>query len=116
MATLSAVTFDCSHALDQATFWAGVLDWDVAPDGTAEFALAGGPKRPTDAPSMMFFQVPEPKVAKNRNHVDVHTSVAPFVRARRVLGRAAAPMRRGARSGTLATLERCAVPVRRGLG
>ena len=73
MATLSAVTFDCSDALAQATFWAAVMDWDVAPGGSDEFAMIGGPKRPADAPSMMFFRVDEPKVAKNRNHMDLHT-------------------------------------------
>ena len=74
MPTLSAVTFDCSDALAQATFWAAVMRWDVGPGSTADFAMAGGPSRQVGAPSMLFLRVPEPKVAKNRNHVDLHTS------------------------------------------
>lgn len=49
------------------------MQWDVAPDGSPDFAMAGGPNRPAGAPSMMFFSVPEPKTAKNRNHLDLHT-------------------------------------------
>jgi predicted enzyme related to lactoylglutathione lyase len=74
MVILSAVTFDCADALAQATFWAAVMRWDVAPGATTDVAMVGGPNRPTGAPSMLFFGVPEPKVAKNRNHVDLHTA------------------------------------------
>ncbi len=73
MATLGAVTFDCVNALHQARFWAAALEWDVAPDAGEHFAVIGGPRRPPDAPNLLFLQVPEGKVAKNRNHVDLHT-------------------------------------------
>lgn len=73
MATLGAVTFDSNNALQQATFWAAALGWDVAPDGSEQFAVIGGPRRPPNAPNLLFLKVDEPKVAKNRNHIDLHT-------------------------------------------
>lgn len=74
MPSLSAVTFDCADALRLAEFWAAALRWDVGPGATAAFASVGGPNRPNGAPALLFFAVDEPKVAKNRNHVDLHTS------------------------------------------
>lgn len=46
MAVVHAMTFDCSDALAQATFWAAMLNWDVAPDGNEDVAMVGGPRRP----------------------------------------------------------------------
>lgn len=69
--TMSTVTFDCADAAPVARFWAEALGWDVAPDSSAEIAAVGGPRRPRDAPSLLFVQVPEGKAAKNRVHLDL---------------------------------------------
>lgn len=70
---MSTITVDCSDAGALARFWAGALGWDVAPGASPEFAAVGGPRRPPDAPSLMFVRVPEPKAAKNRWHLDLDT-------------------------------------------
>ncbi|MGD9704703.1 MAG: VOC family protein [Acidimicrobiia bacterium] len=71
--TIGAVTFDAHDAAAQAAFWAEALGWNVGPDSTAELAVVGGPNRPPNAPNLLFLQVPERKIAKNRNHLDLHT-------------------------------------------
>ena len=69
--TMSRVTVDCADAARVARFWADVLGWDVAPGPSAELAAVGGPRRPPDAPSLLFVRVPEPKAGKNRWHLDL---------------------------------------------
>jgi predicted enzyme related to lactoylglutathione lyase len=70
MATvIKAVSFDCADAMVTARFWAAVLGSDVDEDSTpakayVEAAGWGGP-------NMWFNQVPEPKTAKNRLHLDL---------------------------------------------
>lgn len=71
MAEMATLTFDALDARRLAEFWAAVFGWDFHPDATAEFAMVGGPRRPHNAPSLMFIQVPEDKVAKNRMHLDL---------------------------------------------
>ena len=72
--TISTITVDCSDAAALARFWAGALGWDVAPGASADFAAVGGPRRPADAPSLMFCRVPEPKAVKNRWHLDLEAA------------------------------------------
>ena len=52
--TMSTVTVDCADAARVARFWADALGWDVAPGPSAEVAAVGGPRRPSDAPSLLF--------------------------------------------------------------
>jgi Glyoxalase-like domain len=66
---IKSVTFDCQQALRVATFWAGALGSNVDEDSTADRAWVepagwGGP-------SLWFVRVPEPKIAKNRQHFDL---------------------------------------------
>jgi len=66
---IKSVTFDCHDPLRVAAFWAGALGSDVDEDSTPERAWVepagwGGP-------SLWFQQVPEGKVAKNRQHFDL---------------------------------------------
>lgn len=86
MATLRDIVIDCAHPAPLARFWAQVLDgYEVAPydeDETARLRSLGI-EDVEDDPSVLvqpvtgsgvrfwFQRVPEPKVAKNRVHVDV---------------------------------------------
>ena len=65
-ATLAAVTVDCADAARIAGFWAGVFDVAVEPEASAGFATVRTP-----SVTLNFMAVPEPKVAKNRLHLDV---------------------------------------------
>jgi predicted enzyme related to lactoylglutathione lyase len=69
--TLEHVVFDCANAADLAGFWAGVLNSKVDAEGNEFFATVnkGG-----DGTALMFIQVPEERVGKNRLHVDLATA------------------------------------------
>jgi hypothetical protein len=85
MARLHDVVFDCRHPASIARFWAAVLDsYAVAPYDEEELdRLRGmGILDPEDDPNVLveapgvrprfFFQlVPEPKIVKNRVHLDL---------------------------------------------
>ncbi len=88
MARLHDIVVDCRHPASLARFWAAALDgYAVAPYDEAELARlrANGINDPEDDPSVLvervddggprlFFQlVPEPKVAKNRVHLDLRS-------------------------------------------
>jgi catechol 2,3-dioxygenase-like lactoylglutathione lyase family enzyme len=84
---IDAVVFDCVDAAPLARFWAAALGWRVAAydDAELERLAARGTDDPEDDPSVMveppedetnlpclfFTEVPEPKLGKNRVHVDV---------------------------------------------
>jgi predicted enzyme related to lactoylglutathione lyase len=84
---IDAVVFDCRDAVPLARFWAAALGWRVAPYDDAEMlrlAAAGvhdleddpsvlvePPQEDGAAPRLFFTEVPEPKIAKNRVHLDV---------------------------------------------
>jgi Glyoxalase-like domain len=90
MARLHDVVFDSRHPASIARFWAAVLDgYQVAPYDEAELArLRGeGIVDPEDDPNVLvegtggqpriFFQlVAEPKVVKNRVHLDLRCDCA----------------------------------------
>ncbi|WP_166353669.1 VOC family protein [Phytoactinopolyspora limicola] len=82
MAKLDEITIDCRHAPSLARFWAGALDgYDVLPydDAEVERLASLGLTPDTDptvsvggpGPMLFFQQVDEPKVVKNRLHLDV---------------------------------------------
>jgi Glyoxalase-like domain len=88
MATSWSLTIDCAYPARLAEFWALALGYVQAPPpaGFATWAEwlthHGVPEREWDdgaylvdpaglAPSLSFMKVPEPKVAKNRLHLDV---------------------------------------------
>lgn len=86
MARLADVVIDCARPAVVARFWAEALDgYAVAPYDADELArlrsigvddpeddptvlVEGAP----DSPRLWFQQVPEPKVVKNRVHLDLH--------------------------------------------
>jgi hypothetical protein len=86
VARIGDVVFDCAHPASLARFWAAALDgYDVAPydDAEIERLRAMGIDDVEDDPGVLvergdggrprlFFQrVPEPKLAKNRVHLDL---------------------------------------------
>jgi Glyoxalase-like domain len=86
MARLNDLVIDCRHPAPLARFWAAALDgYQIAPYDDEELARlrAMGVDDPEDDPNVLvepldatrprlFLQaVPEPKVAKNRVHVDL---------------------------------------------
>jgi hypothetical protein len=69
--TLGYVTFDSADAGRLATFWSGVLRRPVDDGASDQFATVGATGDDPLHPAFMFVQVPEPKVGKNRVHVDL---------------------------------------------
>jgi len=62
------IVVDCADPVKVATFWAAAMGFEIVePDPEDTFV-----DDPSGASKGMFFQkVPEPKVAKNRVHIDV---------------------------------------------
>lgn len=62
------MTFDCSDAYRQATFWAEVLGGKLADDD-----FPGDPEALVEAEgvTLLFVTVPDAKAGKNRVHVDL---------------------------------------------
>ncbi|GAA1909666.1 VOC family protein [Streptomyces durmitorensis] len=62
------LTFDCSDAYRQGTFWAEVLGGKVSDDD-----IPGDPEALVEAEgiTLLFVTVPETKTVKNRVHVDL---------------------------------------------
>jgi predicted enzyme related to lactoylglutathione lyase len=80
---LDTITIDCADAVRLATFWAEALGFepsDLDPDGSWIDDPTGGVRG-------IFFQVvPEPKVAKDRIHLDLRPSVAMADEVERLVG------------------------------
>jgi hypothetical protein len=81
---IASVTFDCADALAVGRFWSAALGRPLDPDPSSDFAAIGfagrrdtvgwAPVAGESAPTWIFTRVPEPKVAKNRVHLDVTAS------------------------------------------
>jgi catechol 2,3-dioxygenase-like lactoylglutathione lyase family enzyme len=69
MATLFALTIDCASPSTLAPFWCEALGYRVLTVIDAYVIL--GPPDSADKPLVILQRVPEPKVAKNRVHVDL---------------------------------------------
>lgn len=69
---VGAITFDAADAAVLAGFWAQALRREARPARAVPGAwvLPAG----ESGPLMLFLPVPEPKTAKNRCHVDLHTT------------------------------------------
>jgi len=66
---LSAIAIDCADPGELGRFWAEALSWNTEYEDDDEVAL-----QPPDqtGPELLFLQVPEPKAAKNRLHLDLN--------------------------------------------
>ncbi|HEY7143704.1 MAG TPA: VOC family protein [Streptosporangiaceae bacterium] len=69
--SLLAVIVDCADPLRQAEFWAWALGYEVDQRNPDEFEVSDPAGR---GESLYFMKVPEPKVGKNRLHLDLVTS------------------------------------------
>jgi len=86
--TVASITVDCADALVVGGFWSAALGRPLDPGASSDFAaidFAGrrdtagwAPLQPGEDPTWLFVQVPEPKTAKNRLHLDL---AAPDVEA-----------------------------------
>ena len=78
---LTEISLDCHDPDRLATFWTGVLGWEVlhhepglveiGPGGRGDDELLDAVRSGPVAPTIFLAQVPEEKVAKNRVHFDV---------------------------------------------
>jgi len=89
MGQLKDIVVDCREPWPLAHWWAATLGYQVRPHTAddLEQLRADGIERPEDdpniavdpidekGPSVWFCKVPEPKVAKNRVHIDVYGDV-----------------------------------------
>jgi Glyoxalase-like domain len=69
--TLEHIVFDAADAERLAQFWAAVLERDVDPGASTEFATIGRTGPAALQPVLMFIRVPEGRVGKNRLHIDL---------------------------------------------
>ncbi|HEY3629603.1 MAG TPA: VOC family protein [Jatrophihabitantaceae bacterium] len=70
VARIRHVTVDSKDAYSQAQFWSEVTGWPVSSEdapGDAECLVAA----PDSIEGLLFIQVPEGKVVKNRMHLDL---------------------------------------------
>ena len=82
----STLTFDTEDPLRVASFWAAALAFELDPDSDGTGAYVADPSKRTHG---LYFQaVPEPKVVKNRVHLDLRpiTSMEEDVARLRELG------------------------------
>ncbi|HEV2360602.1 MAG TPA: VOC family protein [Acidimicrobiales bacterium] len=63
------VTFDCADPRRLSAFWSEVTGYPVVSEEDGFVALAAPDGR--GVRGLLFWKVPEPKVAKNRMHVDL---------------------------------------------
>jgi Glyoxalase-like domain len=71
-ASIDTLTFDAVDPLRLAAFWEAALGFELAEDADDEGAYLADPSGRTRG---VFFQrVPEPKIAKNRVHLDLRPS------------------------------------------
>ena len=68
---MKSLTIDCASgtAVTLAGFWAAALGGEVDEDATGDKAFLEAPG--WGGPNLWFAAVPEPKVAKNRVHLDL---------------------------------------------
>jgi predicted enzyme related to lactoylglutathione lyase len=71
MADYIVLTLDCTDTARQRDFWCTALGYEVV-GGMGPYIALGDP---TGAlPKMLLQQVPEPKTAKTRLHIDLHVA------------------------------------------
>jgi catechol-2,3-dioxygenase len=69
--SLLAVAVDCADPPGLARFWADVLGWQVLEDSTSRHVVLVAGDQDSSEPHLVFNQVPERKIVKNRLHLDL---------------------------------------------
>ncbi len=77
------VAIDCENAVQLAGFWSELVGRPIDPGASEFYALVPASADRT-FPALMFLQVPEPRTAKNRWHLDL-TSTDPAAEAARAV-------------------------------
>jgi predicted enzyme related to lactoylglutathione lyase len=88
------LTFDCAETLPVASFWGGALGFGLdyeANDPDDDGVLLIDPSKLTRG--IYFQSVPEPKVVKNRVHLDLRPATTMAEEVERLRGLGAAPIR-----------------------
>ena len=71
--SLRDICFDCADARRVAQFWAEALGYTLQPPDPEDGEEVSVPITPQNGGLRIWFnQVPEPKVAKNRVHIDIN--------------------------------------------
>jgi predicted enzyme related to lactoylglutathione lyase len=86
-----ALIFDTRDPLRVATFWAATIGFDLDPDSDETDAHIADPSSRT--PGAFFQAVPEPKVVKNRVHLDLRPSGTMAAEVERLRGLGASELR-----------------------
>jgi predicted enzyme related to lactoylglutathione lyase len=101
---IDTLTFDCADVMGIARFWTGALGWELDPESEPDGALV---RDPAGASGGLFFQpVPEPKVAKNRLHIDLRPSESMAAEVERLEGLGATVVGRVDEEGSFWTVMR----------
>ncbi len=69
--TTAHIVFDCTNAVELASFWASLLEVPVDPEASPFFATVGASAQTPLSPVYMFIQVPDEHPKKNNLHVDL---------------------------------------------
>jgi len=90
---VSEVVIDCAEHGAVVDFWQAALEYERHDVNEQYVGLAPREKEP-GRPPMLFQKVPEPKVGKNRVHLDLHTE-SRAAEIKRLVGLGAAVLREG---------------------
>jgi Glyoxalase-like domain len=108
-AQILAMVVDCRDPRRQAAFWGAALSYEVTERNRDEFKVSD---RGGERGSLYFMRVPEPKVVKNRLHLDLvtHGSMEEEVARLTELGARSLRSVTTQRSSRIQTLDRHAGP------
>ncbi len=95
------VTFDCNDPRRLSAFWTQVTGYEAVMERDDFVGLQAPDKR--GLRRMLFFKVPEPKVAKSRMHVDLATK-DPEAEVKRLVGLGATMVEHRKGNGTAWTV------------
>ena len=73
MTVINHITMDANNPYELGKFWEAVLSWPMDPEcrpGDSEVLL----QAPAPLPGLLLIEVPEPKTAKSRMHLDLSPS------------------------------------------
>jgi len=84
MTVIRTITLDANNPYELGKFWEAVLGWPMDPEGApgdGEVLL----QAPEGVPDLLLIEVPEPKTAKSRMHLDLQPEISRDEELTRVL-------------------------------